>query len=325
MSENDRNATKEVAAGKKLKVAKKVAVVSLVSAAAVASVILIVGVNQQDDKSGRGTGDEGFVVELDNKTKPNHFMIATRPGNSAEPGEDVQVASDGSYVLVGEPLGNAWVTSSANIRNYYDGLLAQKGLSGGLSGSANYTDPDVDMPAGLLYTFYLNNVSTTETQTFRIAAQLTHSRGQNQEAGGVDVYEYLRLALFMGDDGQEDDDWRFFANKSMRSVALESDHTDFRECLSNWKWSDPTGVDVNKYRIPLYSDPKSNVSVCEYFTPSSDPGYADRGLFDLQNLEIKPGKSRRITFLAYLEGNDPDCIGEPPQNQRIGFSLHIGL
>ena len=323
MSEKDKNAADGVASEKKLRVAKKVAAVLLVASTAAAVVILLAN---PDLGSQRGGIDEnGFLVALDNPTTATaHFMIATKPGNAGQPGEDVQQADDGSLVLVGKSLGNAWPTQSVRIRQYYDSLLKEKGLEGGLSGSANCSDPDTGMPAALVYTFYLNNVSESETQKFRVAARLTHDRGQAGEAKGVDVYEYIRLAMFMGDDGAEDDDWYFFANKSNRE-ALETDHSDYRECLSKWGKSEYSAEEINAYRRPLYTDQPSGISVCEMFEPGSDPEYQDRGLFDVQDLEIRPGASRRITFLAYLEGDDPDCNGEPPQNQKIGFSLHVGV
>lgn len=310
------------------KILKRVAAVLLVVASAVAVVILLLAlVNQTGDNNG-GTVEGDFVVKLDNAdTASNHFRIGTKPGTGDDQEDpDVKTANDGTKVLLGEALGNAWPTSNAVVRAHYNDLIKEKGLNGGLSGSANFKDEVTNQPAALIYTFYLTNVSDTESQTFRFAARLSHNRGQSANSTGVDAYEYVRFGVFMGNNGSEDDDVRYFANRTMSSTGLKSDPNDYRECLSNYTiLYDEKG---NPYREPTYSDKFADtqeVSICEPFEPDSDPAYADRGLFDLQNLEIAPGKSRRITFIAYLEGADPDCHGSAPTNQKLGFSLHVGL
>lgn len=307
--------------------AKKVATVALSVSATAAIIILLLAVTLNNN-SGGGDIAGDFVVRLDQEGKANNMGISTRPGRSQEEDPEVKIASDGAAVLIGQPLGNAWVTSNSVIRTKYDALIAEKGIDG-LSGSMNFSNED-DTPIALVYTFYLTNSSTTETQPFRVSARLNHDRGQSQDAKGVDAYEYVRLALFMGDDGKADDDVRYFANRNMRSVPLEGTTDDFRECLSayNTIFSNKTG---NPYRAPAYFDKygegedKKEIGICDPFDPGSDPDYATRGLFDVDDLEMAPGECRRITFMAYLEGEDPDCVGEPPKNQKLGFSLHIGL
>ena len=316
----------------KLKFAKRAAGVLLIVSVSVAVTIILMRMNAQGDNSNGVQGE--FIVKLDTNTgstgKTNHFGISTKPtgASSEESSEDeVKVANDGVYVLSGDALGNAWPTTNSVVRQHYNDLIEEKGYSGGLSGSANFTDEKTNQPAALIYTFYLNNTSEDEAQPFRLAARLNHDRGQSATSTGVDAYEYLRLALYMGDNGQEDDDVRYFANKTMQSIGLESDHDDYRECLSAYDWS-PIDSGGNRYRKPAYSDVYAKpdpISICEAFAPDSDPAYADRGLFDVDGLEIAPGASRRITFLAYLEASDPDCTGAPPTNQKLGFSLHVGL
>lgn len=314
----------------KFKTAKRVAAVLLVAAVAVAAVILLMRLNTKTESSMIIEGD--FVVVLnnnpaDNQGKTNHFGIASKPGANTDDDSEVKKANDGTYVLIGQPLGNAWPTRNVDVRTYYNSLLDEKGLSGGLSGSANFTDQTTNQPAALIYTFYLNNTSETEPQTYRIVARLNHDRGQPANSTGIDCYEYLRLGLFVGNDGEADDYVRYFANKTMLSTGLESDHEDYRECLSDWTWSSIDN-EGNTWRSPTYSDEYAKpaaIDICDYFTPDPDPAIGNRGLFDLSDLEIAPGKSRRITFVAYLEVNDPDCRGVPPTNQRLGFSLHVGL
>jgi len=331
MSDIDKNATPKPDPGnvesRKLKTALSVARVAFLTTATAAIILLLLNLSP----NGGGTSTEGdFVVKLDSGVSNNHFRIGVSPNGEEGEGQQPVEASDGSMVLIGEPLGNAWVTTNKMVRAYYNALVEEKGLDGKLSGSANYIDPKYNLPAAMVYTFYLNNISETEPQTFSIAANLNHERGQAKDATGVDAYEYLRLGLYMGNNGQADDDVRYFANANMKKNGLESDHGDFRECLSDWTWSEYSATDINRerYRIPAYADSYAKpdpIEVCELFTPNIEPGYEGRGLFLLDDLKIAPGASRRITFIAYLEGEDPDCNGEPPTNQRLGFSLHIGL
>lgn len=76
------------------------------------------------------------------------------------------------------------------------------------------------------------------------------------------------------------------------------------------------------YRVPGYSDTwqGEKISFCEAFAPGNDR----MGLFDIA-ATIAPSVSLRVTFAAYLEGNDPDCDGSAPKSQKLGFSLHIGI
>ena len=280
---------------------RKALTFSIIGATVVGAILLIMALMQHNAQS---TYDTGVVIRIDNEPREAHFEMVAAPGQ--EP------AKDG--VLVGEPLGNTTLTYNRDVREYYDGLLAEKGNNGGLAGSNNFKGDKGSLC--LFYTFYLSNSSTSEDQVFRIECKLNQAASTLQQGEGARAYDYLRLGLYMGDNGANDDDIRYFAAANSKFPTVEAED-DYRETLAGFG----TQLDDNgKYRrYPNYYD--HDIGYCESFVPGLD----NTGLFDIDNLTIPAGGTRRVTFLAYLAGEDPDSYEKVSSGQTLSFSLHIGV
>lgn len=290
----------------KLSRLRKLGIISLSTSVAAMAVILIISLISARSGS-------GFIIDLNRVETATHFTMGLSPrkGGGETPA--------GSSVLVGEPLGNANPVAHKAVREYYNAKFAEVGYENDFSGSWNYADPKTGEPLAMLFTFYLNNISETEEQPYRIAARLNSELAYGGD--GRRPYDYVRLALFEGDYGQKDDSVRYYAARNTNGWGTENDPQDTRECLSKtlafWNY------DENRdYRVPDYYDTFNGqkIEFCESF----DSGADGLGLFVSDGV-IKPGAARRITFVCYLEGDDPDCINVPPQKQKLGFSLHIGV
>ena len=280
----------------------------ILTTTSVAAMLVIVIFSLVSARSG-----SGFIIDLDTIDTASHFTMALAPRK-----DDGSVPA-GKDVLVGEPLGNAWTTTNKSVREYYDAKFNDIGYSDeNFSGSWNLIDEKHNSPLAMLFTFYLNNISETEEQTYRVACRLNSELAD--DSVGNRPYDYVRLALFEGDYGSSDDSVRYFGARNTKGYGSEEGADDTRECLANWQLR--LDKDANYYRVPVYNDylGEKKISYCEAFNPGNDR----LGLFDVEGT-IKPGSSRRITFLAYLEGEDPDCDGSAPKKQKLGFSLHIGV
>ena len=300
------------AAGRMKRLKKAGIILFAVSAAAMATVAVFALVSA---KSG-----DGLVFSLDPTAKSAHFGMSVTPprGGSSE--------AESKSLLVAEPLGNARQTTHSEIRSYYDKNLDPKAETP-KSGSWNYVAED-GYARALFYTFYLTNNSASEAQQFRISCKLTSELVQDPSSVGNRPYDYVRLALFTGYDLEEDDAMLYYANENTKKLGTVDDPSDTRECLADTGKTTEYGQNssgesvVTEYRYPMYSDTfqGEEIAYCTRFEPGEDK----LGLFDV-TMDIAPAKSRRITFVTYLEGKDPDGYGNEPSSQKLGFHLQIGL
>ena len=285
---------------------KRFVITAMTVAGAAGIVILILSLLGDNSQN---TQDSGVVIRVDNEAKTAHFTMVTQPGGEA--------AKDG--VLVGTPLGNTSLSTAKEVREYYDSLTTSKGWNGDLFGSNNFSDEKRGSLA-IVYTFYLTNTSTTDAQAFRLQCKLNQTIESLNEGSGARAYEYLRLALYMGDNGKPDDTARYYglANSDRIPTALATD--DYRECLDGAdKLLDAT--DGHPYRVPSGDWKDGDIEYVDLF----EVGFDRRGLFDYGDLSIPAGGIRRITFVAFLDGKDPDSMKEPSAGQSLSFSLHVGV
>ncbi len=297
---------------------RKVAIIALVGAVSIAAVISLFGIVYG--------GSDGLVVRMDEGGGASDAFAMFPTGIEGKPAEE------GTTYMVGDPLNGARQTSTQYVRNYYSSELAWKGKSGELSGSNNYieyTEDGEKVSRALVYTFYLKNNSTTEETTYRIQANIT---SQTEPVNGSNnPYDYLRVALYEGNVGYDDDYVRYFGAPNTKKQGTYIDGVEYpddnRECIGAkniHKVYDDDGNDLYTLRSPAYYDdslPNEKIGFCENFHTSAGADV----LFSLVDQKIAPGATRRITFISYLEGDDPDAYGTVPIGAAIGLNLIVGV
>ena len=296
---------------------KRAAIFSLIGAGTVGIVILLLAL--MNGASNVDASRTGFIVAIDQKNEGDHFIMTEALGVEAKEEE----------VLVGKPLGNAALCTINDITTEYKRLTAEKGIDGGLYGSNNYELNDV--PYALFYTFHLQNTSEEHDQVFRIQCRLNQTLAQLNQGTGARAYDFLRLGLFMGNNGEQDDQHLYFGSINTDRIPNDVEgYADYRECISkaNAMYTDPDDQgNVIKYRSPDegFVDAGNGYETVKY-AEAFEPGMDQLGLFDVSDLVIPAGKVRRVTFVAYLEAWDPDTEkGTPPKDQYLSFSLSIGV
>lgn len=267
----------------------------------------------------------GLIISINRKDTVNHFTMGLQPKSGGQGGGGSQTDEN---VLIGEPLGSADLVAHTDVQAYYNAKIAEVGYSDGkLSGSWNYKDAGNGTPYALFYTFYLNNTSLEEAQPYKIAARLNTELTQAPESYGRRPYDFVRLGVYLGNDGEPDSIYRVFANDNTLRKGTTDDPNDYRECLGKTRVIEtvketeegPVKVDL-RYAAYTATFAGKEIAFCESF----DPGADGLGLFSIEDT-IDPGKSRRVTFFTYLEGDDPDTNSGTPINQSLGFSLSIGI
>jgi len=287
---------------------RRIVVTTMAVAATVGILILLLAMLGNNDNT--YDQDSGVVIRIDNDAKQaGRFSMSTQPGGEAAKND----------VLVGTPLGNTGLSDAKEVREYYDALTAAKGWDGELAGSNNFSDEKRGSLA-IVYTFYLSNATNDVAQAFRLQGKLNQTIESLNEGSGARAYEYLRLALFMGNNGSPDDTVKYYGleNSDHLPTALALD--DYRECIHGAlkKVDDDDG---HYYRVPADNWTDNGIQYSENF----EVGYNRDGLFDLGDQIIPAGASRRITFVAFLDGLDPDSQKEASKGQYLSFSLHIGV
>ena len=313
----------------KLKKAGWIVFATAISAIVVVSLFALVS-----SKSG-----SGLIISVDRRSAESHFTMGLLPRSgtsSSDPSGSGSGGTSNERILIGEPLGKADLVDHKSIRSYYESNFAnvENFETGEVhAGSWNYIEQESHL--ALFYTFYLNNISDDEAQPFGLAARLNSELTQAPEARGRRPYDYVRLGVYLGNYGQPDDTLHIFANENTKRWGTDYNDVktrdDYRECLGKTgsydDWNNPIVSEsgeqtVLTYRYPQYSSSfkGEEIAFCELFQPGND----GLGLFSIEDT-IAPGQSRRITFFAYLEGEDPDSFSDSPINQSLGFTLSVGV
>lgn len=278
---------------------------------------------------------DGFIIELD-YNKDVHFTMTDEEGETQE-----------KHFLRGDPLGNGWPVLTSEVRSYYDAL---KETPEGLHGSQNFIEGSNPVTSSssnsasqvfdetttssrnlaLVYTFYLRNNLDGQGAPYRLTGRCDTRVAPTNDARNP--YDYLRVALFESNVGEADDFVRYYGNANVQRqgtlIDNVEDFDDDRECVSTAKLTKRINYEADEereLRTPLYIDKghgtgENGIGFCENFDNQTDFGL----LFNYE-AEIQPGKTRRITIVAYLEAKDPDCVGTLPKGAQLGLSLSVGV
>ena len=249
----------------------------------------------------------GFVTKIDVTKKAEEAALLRLRGSRSARGSDGSEKGDrlgqGTEILREQPLTSAYPVTADFILKAYESEKAK----GTLDGSQIIPHTTEGQNAGIFYTFYLSNDSdrATEAKTLGYNFSLTYSNYVSTASVGASLYSYLRVLICVESEGAESHYW--FAMPS----ATDNVEGDSREAISSWS------RDISGKRSSTYAD--GEIYYCENFN-------IDQQLFgSIPNLSIAPGKETRFTVALYLEGEDPDCHGQPMVGESISVNAVFSL
>lgn len=236
-----------------------------------------------------------FTIKMDPRVAPTTMKLLDKP-------------VDGTHkeILTAEGLTNAQVTTASRVFEYVDTLKEDNNLNGSHNMSKTITTngEETKLEFALIYTFYAENVSQNEDAIFDY--QMTIDDYVSPTNAAYQPYTYLRVALFENPYVTEGNGKHDVSIYALESTNLNANN-DYRECLS-------TSHTVDSLRKPAYN--YQNNGYCE---PFEDP-YT---IFNRQGIVLEPRKMMRFTVVAWLEGNDPECRGEAPEDCSFTFSMNF--
>lgn len=255
--------------------------------------------------------NDGFTVHIDNPEKPSHFVMKD--------------SLDGASTthLSGTPLTNTWQTEAKKVEEKLSTYDAEtlKG-SQNLEEKVEALDGETKTTA-LVYTLYLENISTSEAQPFGYYVNLD---GSNVKKGANSPLSYLRImvqtSIIEGNDKSLNHDLKttYYAMHNEKGEGTIVNDNDDRECISEFKFT--ANESGKKVREPVFTSPshsdENNNGYCVNFNESDK-------IITVDKMEIPANKTMRFTFVAYLEGHDPESFTDVAVEANILMSLHFGL
>ena len=145
------------------------------------------------------------------------------------------------------------------------------------------------------YTFFVKNVGTTIAQ-YHIKYRITESKPAED---GRRLDDTIRVAIYDHDANSDDHSCTVYAKDAAETNYKADGTPTMQEFIAEYPYNDTE--DENH---PLAERFKSSEVVTEYSVPM-----------------FAPNDMRRITLVVWLEGYDPQSIGQPP----IGASLKLGV
>ena len=167
------------------------------------------------------------------------------------------------------------------------------------------------------YTYYVKNSGGIAAR-YNISFNILESTPDNQESEPRYLDDILRVMIFDHDSEDEQHDFHVYAKKTSKENYLKDGTLDTqgREFI----YDPPRKTDPNDPSKEL--DPKlwrvesDKYQFAETFKSGNE--IASYGVQDFQ-----PAQIRRYTFVAWLEGSDPDCYGSVPTEASIRLGVEI--
>lgn len=187
----------------------------------------------------------------------------------------------------------------------------------GLSGAHNRTyyseDSDSTSTAYSAYTFYIRNTSNVAVNYSVNIAIDNYKNPSNESSSLLDI---MRVRLFENDITSDTQESIVYGRASNTPYQLNGTLVD----------SDPIG-----YCKPYLKDDNGN----DCPNPNKATNVENRGYCTnfISNTEVcskthqglSIGGVVRYTVLMWLEGNDPDCLGQQPKNCSVTLSMHFNI
>lgn len=249
-----------------------------------------------------------FVTVINNDVKAEDAVALRLKNSVTGPGhEGTTVIDDDPQIIVEKSIDAAWPTTAKDILGYYEGLKASDRLNG--AQVYEKSEEGLKDQFGMLYSIYLDNTGD-KTLNYQFSLRLSDYNPPSNDASSI--YSYLRVAICtapVADPASESHHW-YAATSSTKNSDGNS-----KEAISSWT-ADAAGV-----RTATYADPLGDIAYAEPFADSTNQGE----LALLTNLTINAKSTTRFTVIVYLEGNDPDCKGQPPQGESFAMTAEFSL
>lgn len=261
----------------------------------------------------------GFVTKIDYQTKAEEAALLTLRGSRAGQGTALGGQGEGesgdpstpggqegqrTSILKDQGLTEALPATASDILSFYE----ENKAAGTLDEAQLVPHSKDGQNAGILYTFFLNNSSETKDLGYNFSLSYSnYQAGKGGDFKGTSLYSYLRIIICIDEGEGADEQHYWFAMAS----STQNAEGDAREAVSKFS------RDVNGVRSALYAD--GDIFYCDTFdTENKVLGY-------VPNLKIKPGRETRFTVAVYLEGEDPDCKGEPNIGESLAINAEFSL
>lgn len=252
---------------------------------------------------------DGFVIQVDNPERTAKFNLkATKDGES-------------TTYLKGDSLKKVWPSFAEEVDKHLDSFTDVDSISGSHNLLAD--GDKSDFQKALCYTVFLENPDKNNATPFRYSVDMD---GYNSPKGSASIIEYLRFGIVTSTvtDGVSlnvDKKTIYYGASTLTEMGtVDGGVNDTREVLSTrTEVLDPSDESRERtLRKPVYVCP-TGTGYAENFNAREGKGI----VYD--EASIPAGSTLRFTFVAYLEGYDPDCAGNLPLDGFLLFSLHFGI
>ena len=177
------------------------------------------------------------------------------------------------------------------------------------SHNGEYRDPYGEFVHSLYfaYTFFVKNTGETPAD-YQVWIRLKTSTSANPEE--VPIEEYVRVRVYENRDYGEEaaltHENQTFAKRTNQLIYDEYDQPIYRECIARTS---------DDYKTCSADKPINAVRAEEFLN-----------IQEITRYEIEafpPEAVMRYTIVIWLEGDDPDCQGQIPQDASLEFSMDI--
>ena len=277
-----------------LRLLKKVGIIGLSVALATLIVIAAFSLLHSSNKS--------FSIHFD-KSEDVHLVVSTKPDGS-----------DAGTFFLGNPLVDAGQVDGLEVYSRLEEIndLAE------LTGPTNFYSKDSndqEYLSAMLFTVYLTNTGEEE-ETYTASLNLD-AQEYDSKVAPIEYYRVL-FAESDVDETQKADvnlKTKVYGAKTNQVSGTPMGDDDTREAVSSYKNNiAPSGHTVRVADV--------NINGQEYCEPfiSSNVGQS----IVRHEITVPSNTTRRLTFVGYFEGFDPDGYGEAPNRAFLLMSLHLG-
>lgn len=274
---------------------KNIAIVGAIVSAGVLAVFTLVSFLPK--------GDEAFSVRIDRPSNADHYHMALSKD-----------ALDDSVTYVrAEQIDSMELTDADTVERF----LASQGELSASNYYQTYNDNnEIDKSYALVYTVYLVNDSTSETQEVLYSVDVD---GYNSPSNtSYEPFDYFRVLIQTEQmNSSEPKNNKYFGKHHTWYSNRLNDKGDNREAISG-----VTNILQGEDTVlsSLFNS-SGNDGYCTDFNDLSITKHIING----ESVKIPAGQVLRFTFVAYFEGNDLDAQGNPPKDSYLLLSLHFGV
>jgi hypothetical protein len=198
------------------------------------------------------------------------------------------------------------------------GLTSASAISADIMPEDSELDSNVGGPKNgpnyLVYTFFIKNTSTAKV-SYNVSLNIDSYKNPKNQA--VSLLAILRMRVYenlVNADSTLTHSMKTYGQAATAPFTKSDGTIEYRDPISLCtKYSDGTKVLPTTLEGNMKAE---NVGWCDPFE-SNTVAY-DRIYTDLPSQDVV-----RYTVVVWLEGNDPDCIGDEPVGASVTFSMHF--